>query len=95
MARFWISKFTALKFMKISFALFAIQYLRCFNFKFNFQRSIFLLAILFITSMPIIIQPDLGTGLIYIIFGIMLLFICGMDKYFSLVVRGGPITGNI
>ena len=84
------------EFMKISFALFAIQYLRYFNFKFNFQRSIFLLAILFITSVPIIIQPDLGTGLIYIIFGIMLLFICGMDrKYFLALIGSGVVLSPV
>ena len=60
------------EFMKISYALFVIQYLRFFNFKFNIFRSFLLLSILFITAAPIIIQPDLGTGLIYILSGLML-----------------------
>ena len=68
------------EFMKISYALFTIQYLRFYSFKFTAFRSFFLLAALFTTAIPIIIQPDLGTGVVYIAFGIMLLFICGMNK---------------
>ena len=56
------------EFMKITFALFAIQYLRFYSFKFTFFRSIVLLLTLFLSAIPIIIQPDLGTGLVYILF---------------------------
>tara|TARA_B100000287_G_scaffold424982_1_gene470548 strand:- start:422 stop:1099 length:678 start_codon:yes stop_codon:yes gene_type:complete len=41
-----------------------------------------LLSVLFISALPIIIQPDLGTGMVYILMGIMLLFICGMNKFY-------------
>jgi Bacterial cell division membrane protein len=68
------------EFMKITFALFTIQYLRFYSFKFNTFRTLFLLAVLFISAAPIIIQPDLGTGLVYILLGLMLLFICGMNR---------------
>ena len=74
------------EFMKISYALFVIQYLRFFNFKFNIFRSFLLLSILFITAAPIIIQPDLGTGLIYILSGLMLLFICGMRRIYFILM---------
>ena len=57
------------EFMKITFALFTIQYLRFYSFKFNTFRTIFLLAVLFLSAIPIIIQPDLGTGLVYILLG--------------------------
>ena len=70
------------EFMKVSFALFAIQYLRFFSFQFNSLRSFFLLAALFISAIPIIIQPDLGTGMVYILMGLMLLFISGMNKLY-------------
>ena len=79
------------EFMKISFGIFVIQYLRYFNFKFNFRRSVFLLAVLFATSAPIIIQPDLGTGLIYIVFGLMLLFICGMNRKYFFGLLGSSV----
>lgn len=72
------------EFMKISYAIFTIQYLRFYSFKFTTFRSLFLLGALFITAVPIIIQPDLGTGVVYIAFGIMLLFICGMNKKYFL-----------
>ena len=74
------------EFMKITFALFAIQYLRFYNYNFTILRSILLLFILFISAIPIIIQPDLGTGLVYILFGLMLLFICGMDKLYFIAM---------
>ena len=74
------------EFMKISYALFVIQYLRFFNFKFNIFTSLLLLSILFITAAPIIIQPDLGTGLIYILSGLMLLFICGMRRIYFILM---------
>mgnify|MGYP001170305301 FL=1 len=74
------------EFMKITFALFAIQYLRFYNFKFTFFRSIALLLILFLSAIPIIIQPDLGTGLVYILFGLILLFICGMHRLYFIVM---------
>ena len=74
------------EFMKISYALFVIQYLRFFNFKFNIFRSFLLRSILFITAAPIIIQPDLGTGLIYILSGLMLLFICGMRRIYFILM---------
>ncbi len=70
------------EFMKITFALFVIQYLRFYSFQFNTFRTIFLLAVLFLSAIPIIIQPDLGTGLVYILLGIMLLFICGMHRFY-------------
>ena len=70
------------EFMKITFALFAIQYLRFYNFKFTRFRTLFLLAMLFLSAMPIIIQPDLGTGMVYIIMGLMLLFICGANRLY-------------
>ncbi len=70
------------EFMKITFALFVIQYLRFYNFQFSTFRSLFLLSVLFISALPIIIQPDLGTGMVYILMGIMLLFICGMNKFY-------------
>tara|TARA_B100001939_G_scaffold330709_1_gene328080 strand:- start:2145 stop:3221 length:1077 start_codon:yes stop_codon:yes gene_type:complete len=68
------------EFMKIAYPLFAIQYLRFYNFQFNLFRALFLLATLFLSAIPIIIQPDLGTGIVYILCGLMLLFICGLDK---------------
>ena len=70
------------EFMKITFALFAIQYLRFYNFKFTRFRILFLLAMLFLSAMPIIIQPDLGTGMVYILMGLMLLFICGVNRLY-------------
>ena len=70
------------EFMKITFALFAIQYLRFYSFQFNTFRTLFLLAVLFLSAIPIIIQPDLGTGLVYILLGMMLLFICGMHRFY-------------
>ena len=45
------------EFMKITFALFAIQYLRFYNFQFSTFRSLFLLSVLFISALPIIIAP--------------------------------------
>ena len=74
------------EFMKITFALFAIQYLRFYNYNFTIVKSILLLFILFISAIPIIIQPDLGTGLVYILFGLMLLFICGMDRLYFIAM---------
>ena len=68
------------EFMKITYALFVIQYLRFYSFKFSKFRSIFLLSVLFISALPIISQPDLGTGLVYVILGLMFLFICGMHR---------------
>ena len=68
--------------MKITFALFVIQYLRFYSFQFNTFRTLFLLAVLFLSAIPIIIQPDLGTGLVYILLGMMLLFICGMHRFY-------------
>ena len=76
------------EFMKITFALFTIQYLRFYSFKFNTFRTIFLLAVLFISAAPIIIQPDLGTGLVYILLGLMLLFICGMNRSYFVGMAG-------
>jgi len=70
------------EFMKITFALFVIQYLRFYSFQFNTFRSFFLLGVLFLSAIPIIIQPDLGTGLVYVLLGLMLLFICGMNKFY-------------
>ena len=70
------------EFMKITFALFVIQYLRFYSFQFNTFRTLILLAVLFLSAIPIIIQPDLGTGLVYILLGIMLLFICGMHRFY-------------
>ena len=70
------------EFMKITFALFVIQYLRFYSFQFNTFRTLFLLAVLFLSAIPIIIQPDLGTGLVYILLGLMLLFICGMHRFY-------------
>ena len=55
------------EFMKIAYPLFAIQYLRFYNFQFNLFRALFLLATLFLSAIPIIIQPDLGTGIVYIL----------------------------
>tara|TARA_B100000214_G_scaffold114985_1_gene81186 strand:+ start:1962 stop:3038 length:1077 start_codon:yes stop_codon:yes gene_type:complete len=74
------------EFMKITFALFSIQYLRFYNYKFNNVRSIFLLLVLFLSAVPIIIQPDLGTGLVYILFGLMFLFICGMHRLYFIAM---------
>ena len=76
------------EFMKITFALFVIQYLRFYSFQFNTFRTIFLLAVLFISAIPIIIQPDLGTGLVYILLGLMLLFICGMNRFYFIGMAG-------
>ena len=76
------------EFMKITFALFVIQYLRFYSFQFNTFRTLFLLAVLFISAIPIIIQPDLGTGLVYILLGLMLLFICGMNKFYFVGMAG-------
>ena len=70
------------EFMKITFALFVIQYLRFYSFQFNTFRTLFLLAVLFLSAIPIIIQPDLGTGLVYMLLGMMLLFICGMHRFY-------------
>ena len=70
------------EFMKVTFALFVIQYLRFYSFQFNTFRTLFLLAVLFLSAIPIIIQPDLGTGLVYVLLGIMLLFICGMHRFY-------------
>ena len=70
------------EFMKITFALFVIQYLRFYSFQFNTFRTLFLLVVLFLSAIPIIIQPDLGTGLVYILLGMMLLFICGMHRFY-------------
>ena len=70
------------EFMKITFALFVIQYLRFYSFQFNTFRTLFLLAVLFLSAIPIIIQPDLGTGLVYILLGMILLFICGMHRFY-------------
>ena len=69
------------EFMKISYALFVVQYLRFYSFKFSKFRTIFLLSVLFFSAIPIIAQPDLGTGGLYF-FGLMFLFICGMHKYY-------------
>jgi len=76
------------EFMKISFALFVIQYLRFNSFQFNAFRTLFLIAVLFLSAIPIIIQPDLGTGLVYILFGLMLLFICGMNRIYFIGMAG-------
>ena len=76
------------EFMKITFALFVIQYLRFYSFQFNGFRAIFLLGVLFISATPIIIQPDLGTGLVYILLGLMLLFICGMHRIYFIGMAG-------
>ncbi len=76
------------EFMKISFALFVIQYLRFYSFQFNAFRTLFLIAVLFLSAIPIIIQPDLGTGLVYILFGLMLLFICGMNRIYFIGMAG-------
>tara|TARA_Y100001980_G_C14528894_1_gene304646 strand:- start:224 stop:1300 length:1077 start_codon:yes stop_codon:yes gene_type:complete len=78
------------EFMKITFALFAIQYLRFYNYNFTKLRAFFLILILFVSAVPIIIQPDLGTGLVYIMLGLMCLFICGMNKnyFISMAVFG-------
>ena len=76
------------EFMKITFALFVIQYLRFYSFQFNSFRAIFLLGVLFISATPIIIQPDLGTGLVYILLGLMLLFICGMHRIYFIGMAG-------
>ena len=70
------------EFMKITFALFVIQYLRFYSFQFNTFITLFLIAVLFLSAIPIIIQPDLGTGLVYILLGMMLLFICGMHRFY-------------
>lgn len=87
------------EFMKIAYPLFAIQYLRFYSFQFNPFRSYFLLGTLFLSSIPIIIQPDLGTGLVYILSGLMLLFICGLDRrYFigmgAFAILFSPIIYN-
>ena len=87
------------EFMKIAYPLFAIQYLRFYSFQFNPFRSYFLLGLLFLSSIPIIIQPDLGTGLVYILSGLMLLFICGLDRrYFigmgAFAILFSPIIYN-
>ena len=74
------------EFMKITFALFAIQYLRFYNYKFTQLRTLFLILVLFISAIPIIIQPDLGTGLVYIMLGLMFLFICGMNKNYFIAM---------
>ena len=74
------------EFMKITYALFVIQYLRFYSFKFSKFRSIFLLSVLFISALPIISQPDLGTGLVYIILGLMFLFICGMHRLYFIAM---------
>ena len=47
------------EFMKISYAIFTIQYLRFYSFKFTIFRSLFLLGALFITAIPIIIHQTL------------------------------------
>ena len=74
------------EFLKVSFAIFVIQYLRYFDFKFTVIRSVILLAILVASALPIIIQPDLGTGIVFVAFGLLLLFICGMKfKYFFIL----------
>ena len=70
------------EFMKITFALFVIQYLRFYSFQFTRFRTLFLLTILFLSALPIIIQPDLGTGLVYILMGLMFLFICGVNRIY-------------
>ena len=74
------------EFMKITYALFVIQYLRFYGFKFSRFRSIFLLSVLFISALPIIYQPDLGTGLVYTILGLMFLFICGMHRFYFIAM---------
>ena len=74
------------EFMKITYALFVIQYLRFYGFKFSRFRSIFLLLVLFISALPIIYQPDLGTGLVYTILGLMFLFICGMHRFYFIAM---------
>ncbi len=74
------------EFMKITYALFVIQYLRFYSFKFSKFRSIFLLSVLFISALPIISQPDLGTGLVYVILGLMFLFICGMHRSYFIAM---------
>ena len=74
------------EFMKITYALFVIQYLRFYSFKFSKFRSIFLLSVLFISALPIISQPDLGTGLVYVILGLMFLFICGMHRLYFIAM---------
>ena len=74
------------EFMKITYALFVTQYLRFYNFKFSKLRSIFLLSVLFISALPIIAQPDLGTGLVYVILGLMFLFICGMHRFYFITM---------
>ena len=70
------------EFMKITYALFVVQYLRFYSFKFSKFRTIFLLSVLFFSALPIIAQPDLGTGLVYIFLGLMFLFICGMHRFY-------------
>ena len=74
------------EFMKITYALFVIQYLRFYGFKFSKFRSIFLLSVLFVSALPIISQPDLGTGLVYVILGLMFLFICGMHRLYFITM---------
>ena len=74
------------EFMKISYALFVIQYLRFYSFKFSKFRTIFLLSVLFISAIPVIAQPDLGTGLVYIFLGLMFLFISGMNRVYFIAM---------
>ena len=74
------------EFMKITYALFVTQYLRFYGFKFSKFRTIFLLSVLFISALPIIAQPDLGTGLVYVFLGLMFLFICGMHRYYFIAM---------
>ena len=84
------------EFMKITFALFVIQYLRFYNYKFTQFRTLFLILALFVSAIPIIIQPDLGTGLVYIMLGLMFLFICGMHKnYFIAMGLSGVLFSPI
>ena len=74
------------EFMKITYALFVTQYLRFYNFKFTKFRTIFLVSVLFISALPIIAQPDLGTGLVYVVLGLMFLFICGMHRFYFIAM---------
>ena len=74
------------EFMKITYALFVTQYLRFYSFKFTKFRTIFLVSVLFISALPIIAQPDLGTGLVYVVLGLMFLFICGMHRFYFIAM---------
>jgi len=87
-AQRWVSvglfKFQPSELAKVLFPVFAITYLYNHKESFSFRISEYipLLAMLGISCLLIIKQPDLGTGIIVMITGLVMLWLAGLPKKF-------------